>query len=143
MKKHKLPYPYNWYYKSYVRDNKCPFCGSENIYCSRDNNVVFCRHYQCYVSLHDCESQTGEDAIGGCKSCSWEPSIFCPIQKTSIPIIDCKEESEHNPFCRTCKSIEIWIPTQAELRTDLVYVCDDCDKGVDFTNQKTFEKYSS
>ena len=136
----KLPHPFSWYYKSFAIEGKCPFCGSITVYNTRNNDVVFCRHYQCYVSLYDCESFGDE---GGCKACSWEPNVFCPIKKTSIIVLDCKEEKEHNPFCQTCKSIEIFIPSQAELTSDLVYVCDDCDKGVDFAKQKTFEKFKS
>jgi hypothetical protein len=121
-------------------DNKCPFCGPDQVYSTRDNDVVYCSHYNCYVSLYDCESQMPEhiweEAEGGCKLCAFEPSIFCPKEKRSIPMIDCKEEREHDRYCKSCKSIEIMLPTQGRLTSDLVYVCDSCDKGVDFTNQK-------
>lgn len=136
----KLPPPYNQYYKLFIVEGKCPFCGSTNVYNSRDNDVVFCRHYQCYVSLHDCEGQTGKDAAGGCKGCHWETNVFCPMHKTSINIIECREEN--HPFCQTCNPIQIMIPTQGELTSDLVCVCDDCDKGVDFAKRKMFEKFS-
>lgn len=141
MSKHKLPRPFNWYYKSFEIKGECPFCKSDSIYSTRNNDVVFCRHYQCYVSTYDCESQMGEEGEGGCKACSLEPSIFCPIEKTSISTIDCQEKNE--PFCKTCKSIQISLPTQGELTSDLVWVCDDCQKIVDFTNQKVSEMFKS
>jgi len=139
----KLPHPFNWYYKSFIVENKCPFCGSEHVYNSRDNDVVFCRHYQSYVSLYDCGASMGEDAgAGGCKACQLEPNFFCPIEKTSIHTIDCRKESNPEPFCQKCKPVKIMIPYQAELTSELVCVCDDCDKGVDFAKRKTFEKFS-
>jgi hypothetical protein len=147
MSKHKLPHPYSWYYKSFAVDNKCPFCGSDQIYSTKDNDVIYCSSYNCYVSLQDCESQMpehfGEEAEGSCKMCGFEPSIFCPMEKTSISMTDCKEKREHTHYCKSCKSIEIMLPTQGSLTSDLVYVCDSCDKGVDFTKLKQFEKWSN
>jgi hypothetical protein len=140
----KLPHPFNWYYKSFAIDGKCPFCKSDHIYCSLDNDVVFCRGYGCYVSVYDCEGSIGnihEEGSGACKGCSWEPSIFCPLEKTSISIGDCREAQERVRFCKKCESIEILLASQSELTTDLVYVCDDCDKGVDFAKLKEFKKW--
>jgi len=145
MSKHKLPHPYSWYYKSFAVDNKCPFCGSDQIYSTRNNDVVYCRAYGCYVSLQDCESQMpehfGDEPMGACKHCSFEPAIFCPKEKTSISKEDCQEKREQDSYCKTCTSTEITLPTQGELRSDLVYVCDSCDKGVDFTKQRQFDKW--
>jgi len=142
----KLPHPFNWYYKSFVIDGKCPFCKSDHVYSSLDNDVVFCRGYQCYVSVYDCEGSMGdihEEGSGACKGCNWETNIFCPLERTSIPITDCRETREHTHFCKKCKSTEIPLASQAELTRDLVCVCDDCDKGVDFANLKEFEKWES
>jgi len=136
MSGYKLPHPFSWYYRSFEVDCKCPFCKSETIYSTRNNDVIFCRHYGCYVSLYDCESQFSEDGEGegGCKYCSSEPSRFCPIEKTSISSYDCEDKG--HPYCKTCKSQEIFLPTQGELTSDLVWVCDDCQKVVDFTHQR-------
>jgi ribosomal protein L37AE/L43A len=82
-----------------------------------------------------------EDGEGGCKDCNFEPSKFCPIEKTSISSSDC--EDKRQPYCQTCNSVTVSLPTQGELTSDLVWVCDDCQKVVDFTHQKVSEMFSN
>ena len=134
----KLPHPFNWYYKSFIVESKCPFCGSEVVYNTQNLDVVYCSGYACYVSLYDCDS-FGEE--GSCKYCSREPSKYCPIDKTSIPSIDCRERN--HPFCKECVSIIISIPSQSHFTSDLVCVCDECNKIVDFENLKVSEKFTN
>jgi hypothetical protein len=147
MAKHKLPHPFSWYYKSFEVEGKCPFCGSETVYSTRNNDALFCRHYACYVSVYDCESymsgknDKSDNIRSGCEACSLEPVKYCPIEKTSIYPSDCEKVT--NPRCETCKSIIIDLPNQGELRSELVWVCDDCQKVVDFANLKVSDKFSS
>lgn len=133
----KLPHSFNWYYKSFIIENKCPFCESEVVYNTKNLDVVSCSGYGCYVSLYDCES-FGDD--GSCKNCSMESNKYCPIDKTSILSTDCSERD--HPLCKKCTSIVISIPTLAAFTSDLVCVCDDCQKIVDFENKKVSQKFT-
>ena len=65
----KLPFPYSYYFSKYS-EGKCPFCDSENLVSSDNDDIVKCTGYENggYLSEVSCETY-GHDGDGVCDTC--------------------------------------------------------------------------
>lgn len=109
--KHKLEYPYNYYWKKYAIKSKCPFCDADIEFTSENYDIVKCNAYGGFLSIHADASYALDQ--GECKKC-----MPCdPLEDRSWSVEKCEETS----------------PYREVVKEDM-FLCEQCHHGVLFSS---------